>query len=175
MEAIQKFYSYIFNLIVTRFYEAPHPKLLVSHLNVRVKNTRSSMSAATAFILCVQRLRDFAIVLFSSQGLGCAEGRLLALGKFRRTLICFSPALAKRLKKHYGVTGGCHSCGTSCNLLFRCPQWDTETSLCKIYDNRPTVCQLFPITPADLRERDIVSKGTSCGYRMVFVRRTKGI
>ena len=93
--------------------------------------------------------------------------RTILWGKVRRALICLIPGLALRLKRKHGLAGGCVSCGTSCNLLFRCPHWDPSNRLCSIYDDRPMTCRQFPMTPADLRDRDLAAGATGCGYRFV--------
>ena len=90
--------------------------------------------------------------------------RTILRGKIRRAAICCVPGLALRLKRRHRVTGGCNSCGASCNLLLKCPHWNETSRLCSIYDDRPMACRLFPITPADLRDRDLASRGTRCGY-----------
>jgi hypothetical protein len=95
-------------------------------------------------------------------------GRAILRGKIRRMIICFVPGLALHLKRRYRVTGGCISCGASCNLLLKCPHWDENSRLCSIYDDRPLTCRLFPITPADLRDRDLASGSTRCGYSLVL-------
>lgn len=102
--------------------------------------------------------------LWSRKGLFSSTGRILLAGKIRRILLCLVPAVARKVKKKHQLEGGCVSCGVSCNLLFPCPQWDAKTRLCTIYDDRPLVCRLFPITPADLRDRDLASPHSSCGY-----------
>jgi hypothetical protein len=71
------------------------------------------------------------------------------------------------LRRKYGLSGACISCGVSCNLLLKCPHWDEESRLCSIYDHRPLTCRLFPITPSDIRDRDLVSSGKPCGYSFV--------
>jgi hypothetical protein len=106
----------------------------------------------------------FVAAVLSRRGVLTREGRLLIRGKFRRLLICFIPPLARHLRAYYRLQGGCGSCGASCNLLFRCPHWDTETRLCTIYESRPGVCRMFPITPTDLRDRDLVLQQTVCGF-----------
>jgi hypothetical protein len=90
--------------------------------------------------------------------------RTILWGKMRRVIISCIPGLAVRLKRKHGLTGGCISCGTSCNLLFKCPHWDDQSRLCSIYEDRPVTCRLFPITPADLKDRDLASAGKPCGY-----------
>jgi hypothetical protein len=104
----------------------------------------------------------FVAAVFSRSGVLTREGRLLIRGKFRRLLICSIPPLARHLRAYYGLQGGCNSCGASCNLLFRCPHWDTDSRLCTIYESRP--CRMFPITPADLRDRDLARQQTACGF-----------
>jgi len=102
--------------------------------------------------------------LFARQGVWSRSGRLLLWGKLRRVVICAVPGWAEALRKRHNISGGCARCGTSCNLLIRCPHWDTATGLCTIYEDRPDVCRLFPITPADLRDLALMERGTTCGY-----------
>lgn len=104
------------------------------------------------------------VTFFSKAGIYSKEGRTLVIGKFRRMFISISPPLAKKLQKHYGLEGGCTSCGASCKLLFQCPHWDEPTHLCTIYEDRPPACRFFPITPADIRDRNIVLKDKPCGF-----------
>jgi Putative zinc- or iron-chelating domain len=106
----------------------------------------------------------FVTAVFSREGMLTREGRILIRGKFRRLLICAVPPLARHLRAHYGLQGGCCSCGASCNLLFRCPHWNTDSRLCTVYESRPRVCRMFPITPTDLRDRDLVLRHTVCGF-----------
>jgi hypothetical protein len=107
----------------------------------------------------------FVTAVFSRGGVFTREGRLLILGKFRRLLICSVPPLARHLRAHYGLQSGCNSCGASCNLLFRCPHWDRDSRLCTVYESRPRVCRMFPITPSDLRDRDLVLPQIACGFQ----------
>ena len=107
---------------------------------------------------------SFVTAVFSREGMLAREGRILIRGKFRRLLICSVPPLARHLGGHYGLQGGCDGCGASCNLLFRCPLWDTDSRLCTVYESRPCVCRMFPITPTDLRDRDLVLRQTVCGF-----------
>ena len=93
--------------------------------------------------------------------------RTIIWGKIRRMIIGCVPGLALHLKRKHRLTGGCISCGASCNLLLKCPHWDQESRLCSIYDDRPTACRLFPITPSDIRDRDLASSNTTCGYSFV--------
>jgi hypothetical protein len=113
-------------------------------------------------------LRAFVRVIVANPGtLWRKTERTIIWGKIRRTIIAWIPGLALQLKRKHRLSGGCTSCGASCNLLFQCPHWDETTRLCSIYDDRPLTCRLFPITPADLRDRDLASSGTSCGYSLV--------
>jgi hypothetical protein len=105
----------------------------------------------------------FVTAVFCRRGVITREGRLLILGKLRRLLICSIPPLARHLRAVYGLQGECNSCGASCNLLFRCPHWDRNSRLCTIYESRPGVCRMFPITPSDLRDRNLVLPQTVCG------------
>ncbi len=114
----------------------------------------------------MERVPPFFFATFSKKGLGSKGGRQLVLGKARRIFICMIPPLARKLQKHYGLQGGCTSCGASCNLLFRCPHWIEETHLCSVYEDRPDVCKLFPITPGDIKDRDLIAKpGVDCGFK----------
>ena len=102
---------------------------------------------------------------FSKDGLFSKTGRMLIVGKFRRILICSIPGLAKSLQKKYQLSGGCQGCGVSCKLLFTCPALDLETNRCNTYEMRSSICKMFPITPADLREVELIRpKNTACGY-----------
>lgn len=108
----------------------------------------------------------FFAVVFTRDGLFSSAGRQLIGGKFRRVFLSFFPALSRRLQKHYGISGGCRSCGASCKLLFQCPHWDSRSNLCSVYEDRPNICRLFPITPADISDRNLV-RGVQggCGFR----------
>jgi Putative zinc- or iron-chelating domain len=126
---------------------------------VRVlRRTRNALVYAHAMISALVARPD---VLFQK------SGRTILWGKIRRALICLIPGLAVQLKRKHGLAGGCVSCGTSCNLLFRCPHWDPASHLCSIYDDRPMTCRQFPMTPADLVDRDLASGTMGCGYRFV--------
>ena len=117
-----------------------------------------------------ERTAPFLRAAFSRQGLGCHAGRQLLRGKLRRFALSAVPPLARAIQRHYGVTGGCTQCGASCRLLFQCPHWSEDSSLCTVYESRPNVCRLFPITPADLSDRDLVSPTHACG--LAFVRKS---
>lgn len=108
----------------------------------------------------------FRAAFFSRKGIISHDGRLLVWGKLRRFVLSQFPGYAMKLREKYGITGGCTSCGASCNLLFRCPHWDATTHLCTVYEDRPNICKVFPITPADLRDRDIVLKTQPCGFKV---------
>ncbi len=111
-----------------------------------------------------ERTPPFLKAFFSHRGIFSRDGRTLIWGKCRRITISFFPPLARYLHNHYGLSGGCKSCGASCKLLFQCPHWDDQSHLCSVYNDRPNICRFFPITPADLKDRDLVLKGTECGF-----------
>ncbi len=117
-----------------------------------------------------QRTPPFVAAVFSRQGLASRRGRVLIRGKFRRILLGSVPPLARYLRKRYGLKGSCQSCGASCNLLFSCPHWNPVSRLCTVYEDRPNICRLFPITPADLRDRDGAC-ASPCGFQF---RKTTG-
>ena len=70
-------------------------------------------------------------------------------------------------RKHSLRRGECLRCGACCKLLFHCPSLDFDEegkALCRKYDRRPFNCRVFPLDERCLRERDIVSPDTRCGY-----------
>lgn len=81
------------------------------------------------------------------------------------------PPLARYMQKRYGISGGCNSCGASCNLMFQCPHWSAESRLCTVYEDRPNICRLFPITPGDIRDRSIAQKNIPCGFQFSGTRK----
>ena len=112
-----------------------------------------------------QYSRLFFAAVFSSEGLASHEGRILIWGKVRRMFLGCVPPLARHLQSKYKLSGGCTSCGSSCQILFQCPYWNDQSNLCSIYEDRPGICRLFPITPADIRDRNIVSgQSGGCGF-----------
>ncbi len=117
----------------------------------------------------------FFAAVFSRKGVLSKDGRILIRGKLRRLFICSVPLLARYLRAHYKLEGGCNSCGASCNLLFRCPHWDVDSHLCTVYESRPRVCRMFPITPSDLRDRDLALRHTACGYQFAAAKETHNV
>jgi len=112
----------------------------------------------------MERFPPFFRVMFSKKGLGSKTGRILIWGKFRRVCLSLLPPLAHYLHRKYGLSGGCRSCGASCKLLFKCPHWNESSHLCSVYEDRPSICRLFPITPSDITDRNLVLPGESCGF-----------
>ncbi len=106
----------------------------------------------------------FLVIFFSRDGILSPDGRTLIAGKARRVFLSLFPPLARYMQKKYGLTGGCKGCGASCNLLFQCPHWDQQSRLCSVYDDRPNICRLFPMTPGDIRDRDIAAQKIPCGF-----------
>lgn len=111
-----------------------------------------------------QRTPPFLHVVFSKNGLLSPKGRTLIRGKFRRAFLSLFPWVAHKLQKHYGLSGSCQHCSTSCKLLFQCPHWDDTSSRCSVYEDRPNICRTFPITPQDIKDRNLVSPETQCGF-----------
>jgi Putative zinc- or iron-chelating domain len=134
-----------------------------------------STAASRPYARALRRIRNMArylhafvrLIIVDPEVIWRKTDRTIFWGKIRRAIIGCIPGLALRLKRKHGLTGGCISCGASCNLLLQCPHWDEESRLCSIYDDRPITCRLFPITPSDLRERDLASSDTTCGYSFV--------
>jgi len=121
-----------------------------------VRSVRHVVSYTAAFALWV---------IHNPGGLRSRTGRILIWGKIRRSAIVCVPGLGARLQRKHGLAGHCAQCGASCNLLMRCPQWDPATHLCRIYESRPPVCRQFPMTPADLRDVELSTKGGHCAHR----------
>lgn len=116
------------------------------------------------FVYAVQYMIPCTRVTFSKDGLFSKDGRTLIWGKFRRMGLSFFPNYSHSLQKKHGISGGCTSCGASCKLLLQCPHWDNKSHLCSIYEDRPAACRLFPITPQDIEDRNIVLKKEPCGF-----------
>ncbi|MBI4403676.1 MAG: YkgJ family cysteine cluster protein [Deltaproteobacteria bacterium] len=121
-------------------------------------------TAFARYWLCIERIPPFLSVAFTGKGFGSWEGRILIWGKIRRLVLSFVPRIAKTLQKKYGLVGGCQNCGSSCQLLFQCPHWDDRSGLCSVYELRPNICRLFPITPADIRDRNLAAAKAGCGF-----------
>ncbi len=96
------------------------------------------------------------------------ERMTLGWGKLRRLYLAhFRPgyvreSLARRV-------GQCDRTGACCHLMFTCPLLDQKPQpvRCTIHEIKPRVCRLFPIDERDLRDRDIVSPDTRCGFSFV--------
>lgn len=90
---------------------------------------------------------------------------LMVWGKIRRAwLIAFQK---NKVEEKLALRrGNCTRCGACCKILFRCPAYDESNGepKCLIYNDRPGVCSLFPLDPADLRERNVVMPEKKCGY-----------
>lgn len=114
-----------------------------------------------------QRFPPFFKACFSADGLGSAKGRKLIWGKCRRATLSLCPPLCRYLHKKYQLSGGCVSCGASCKLLFQCPHWNEDSHLCGVYEDRPSICRLFPITPADIEDRNLVLPEKACGFKFL--------
>ena len=93
------------------------------------------------------------------------EIALMVWGKIRRAwLIAFRK---RRVEEKLSYRrGDCTRCGACCKILFKCPAYDDSDGnpKCLIYNDRPGVCSLFPMDPADLKERNIVMPERKCGY-----------
>ena len=104
----------------------------------------------------------------TTASLAMHERMTLGWGKIRRFYLAhFRPGyvrenLARR-------RGQCDRSGACCHLMFTCPLLDrrSEPVGCSIHETKPTVCRIFPIDERDLRDRDILSPDTPCGYSFV--------
>lgn len=93
------------------------------------------------------------------------DNLLLAFGKIRRFYYhMFSKGYILKNKKRR--VGNCIRCGTCCKLLFKCPFLDeTATPIkCKIHQNRPMNCRVFPIDEKDIQDRNLINPNVPCGY-----------
>lgn len=113
----------------------------------------------------MERFPPFFRACLSPEGLPSSKGRKLIWGKIRRSVLSLCPPLCRYLQKKYQLSGGCVSCGASCKILFQCPHWDETSHLCGVYEDRPSICRLFPITPSDIKDRNWVNSEKSCGFK----------
>jgi Putative zinc- or iron-chelating domain len=92
--------------------------------------------------------------------LGWGKVRRFYLAHFRRAYV--RESLARRI-------GQCDRTGACCHLMFTCPLLDQKSQpvRCSIHEVKPKVCRLFPIDERDLRDRDIISPGTPCGFSFI--------
>lgn len=91
----------------------------------------------------------------------------LAAGKIRR----FYQGHLRRgyVRKQQEIRQGeCERCGVCCHILFRCPFLGEETPgvfACSIHGKKPENCYIFPISPKDMKDRNIVCPSVPCGYK----------
>lgn len=116
----------------------------------------------------------FLTVALTSRALLDAGSRALWLGKIRRCILVSIPYLPQYLQARYDLRGGCTNCGASCQILLRCPWWNSSSRLCSVYEYRPKVCRMFPITPTDLRDRLFAAR-LDCGYTFLAANNPKPI
>ena len=107
----------------------------------------------------------FIYYLFTKQGLFSREGRIQVWGKCRRSWLSVVPPLVRALQKKHGLKGECAGWGASCRLMFVCPHLDTLNNRCTVYEHRPDACRQFPVTPDDIRDRNLVNKNKPCGFK----------
>jgi len=90
---------------------------------------------------------------------------VLGWGKIRRAVLVYLiNDIAKR--KLANRQGECHGCGACCELMFVCSWLDRTNgnALCRCYDSRSKVCELFPLDERDLKDRDRANPKQKCGY-----------
>ncbi|OHB75635.1 MAG: hypothetical protein A2Z34_03295 [Planctomycetes bacterium RBG_16_59_8] len=99
----------------------------------------------------------------------------LAWGKLRRIALIsfFRGAVNQNIDRRRGT---CNRSGVCCKLLLRCPAYDDSTGSprCLAYNDRPGVCSLFPIDERDIRDRDLMSPETKCGFTFIEKRLGSG-
>lgn len=63
--------------------------------------------------------------------------------------------------------GQCLRCGTCCQLVWKCKffHYDNGLPACKLYNKyRPSNCTNFPLNKADIKDRNLASPHTQCGF-----------
>lgn len=91
----------------------------------------------------------------------------LAIGVVRRWWMhCFHKEYIKsQIEKRKGE---CKHCGVCCQLTFKCPalRWTSDgKSQCNRYQKyRFPNCCTYPIDERDIRDRNLISPQTKCGY-----------
>lgn len=155
--------------------------LMAGHTGESV-NVSEPLSALPRTLRCEERKRArpirrllivwaivarFLTVIVASKAITEQHGPTLAWGKIRRALLSAVPPLARYLQRRYRLSGSCSNCGASCTIMFDCPFWESQTRLCSVYQDRPTLCRLFPITPSDVRDRDLAFRHVPCGFSFV--------
>jgi hypothetical protein len=91
---------------------------------------------------------------------------VLFWGKMRRMYFVYLKP--KHTKAQLNARQGeCKRCGACCKININCPALDHHngTILCLLYDRRSRVCSSFPLDHRDLKDRDLVLPGTTCGYK----------
>lgn len=143
--------------------ELTEPLPLLPRLLGRGRRREPARPIRRFLVVCNIVAHLFTVVL-TSRVIGRQHGPTLLWGKVRRVLLGAIPPLARYLQRHYQLSGSCKNCGASCTIMFDCPFWESQSRLCSVYQDRPTLCRLFPITPSDLRDRDLASRHVSCGF-----------
>ena len=117
-------------------------------------------------------MRHLRNILFARTGSGISAKARLAWGKIRRLYL----GLFRRryVKSRVSLRQGqCLRCGRCCKLLYVCPHLEElfdGSTLCRIHEQRPVNCRIFPLDAADLKDRDLLSDSpdsTSCGFHFL--------
>ncbi len=111
-------------------------------------------------------------MLLARTGSGMGARLRLAWGKIRRFYLGhFRPGYVE--SKTILRRGECLRCGACCMLLYTCPELEEladGNTHCRIHEERPKNCRIFPVDQTDLKDRDLVArdmdKGT-CGFDFV--------
>lgn len=130
---------------------------------------REAAHPIRTFLVVCNIVAHLLTIVVTSRVIARQYGPTLLWGKVRRVLLSAIPPLARYLQRYYRLSGSCKNCGASCTIMFDCPFWESGSGLCSVYQDRPTLCRLFPITPSDLRDRDLASGRDCCGFS--FLRR----
>ena len=111
-------------------------------------------------------------MLGSGTGVGVGQKSRLAWGKIRR--LCLGAFQSGYIKsKEQSRQGECLRCGTCCKLLYACPhleELEDGATECRIHEERPINCRIFPVDARDLKDRDIIAgklNSKPCGFTFV--------
>jgi hypothetical protein len=89
----------------------------------------------------------------------------LGIGKLRRMYLhtMHREYIRRNLARRRGE---CRRCGACCKLMYACPYLDQngKEASCVRHHLRWWNCRIFPVDERDLRDRDMVANGKSCGY-----------
>ncbi len=111
-------------------------------------------------------------MLLARTGAGAGAKLRLARGKIRRFYL-------GHFRRGYVESrislrrGECLRCGACCRLLYICPELEEladGSTRCRIHEERPKNCRIFPVDQRDLNDRGLVGGDMNerpCGFDFV--------